>query len=44
VYDLSEDVTDVPKHVGVVKDCTDIVVISAFIRFCERIFYAKCVE
>jgi len=38
VCDLSEGVTDVPKHVGVVKDYTDMFVTSAFVWFCERIF------
>jgi hypothetical protein len=39
VCDLSEDVTDVPKRVVVVvRDYTDMFVISAFVWFCERIF------
>ena len=38
MYDLAEDVTDVPKHVGVVKDYTGVFVISAFFLFGERIF------
>jgi hypothetical protein len=33
VYKIPEDCTDVPKHVGVVKDYTDLFVICAFVRF-----------
>jgi len=38
MYNLSEDVMEVPKHVGVVNNYTDMFVISAFVWLCERIF------
>jgi len=34
----TEDGTDVPKHVGVVKDCTDMFVTLAFLWFNKLIF------
>jgi hypothetical protein len=33
VYELPEDGTDVLKHVGAVKDYTDVFVICAFVWF-----------
>jgi len=32
-YELPEDGTDVPKHVGAGKDCMDVFVVSAFVCF-----------
>jgi hypothetical protein len=38
VYELSDDDTDMQKHVGVVSDCMGTFVSSAFVWFSKYVF------
>jgi len=42
VYEVPEDGTDLSRNSGIAKDCTDVFVIFAFVRFYKRMFLVLC--